>query len=73
VEGIHVPERLADDLRARARVASANNGSLDLMFASREVANRAVDLLRSNGCEIETVLRSRSTLEEIFMKAVEEK
>jgi ABC-2 type transport system ATP-binding protein len=73
VEGIHVPERLADDLRARARVASANNGSLDLMFASREEANRAVDLLRSNGCEIETVLRSRSTLEEIFMKAVEEK
>ena len=73
VEGMHVPERLADDLRARARSASANNGSLELMFTSREEANSAVDLLRANGCEIESVLRSRSTLEEIFMKAVQEK
>src|SRR5258708_10024536 len=72
VEALHVPERLADDLRARARAASANNGSLELMFASREEANGAVDLLRSNGCEIETVLRSRSTLAETFIKAVAE-
>jgi ABC-2 type transport system ATP-binding protein len=73
VEGIHVPERLADDLRARARTASANNGSLELLFSTREEANSAVDLLRSNGCEIETVLRSRSTLEDVFMQAVEGK
>ena len=73
VEGIHVPERLADDLRTRARSMSANNGSLELLFQTREEANSAVDLLRANGCEIESVLRSRSTLEEIFMKAVQEK
>jgi ABC-2 type transport system ATP-binding protein len=71
LEGLHVPEALETDLRSRARSFSANNGSLQLLFATREEANNAVDLLRSNGCEIESLGRTRSTLEEVFMKTVD--
>ena len=71
VEGIHVPEALETELRARARSFAANNGSLQLLFTSRAEANEALDLLRSNGCEIESLARTRSTLEEVFMKTVE--
>ncbi len=71
IEGLHVPERLETELRARARSFAANNGSLALLFATREEANQAVDLLRAGGCEIESLARSRSTLEEVFMKTVE--
>jgi ABC-2 type transport system ATP-binding protein len=71
IEGIHAPEQLETELRARARSFAANNGSLQLLFGTREEANQAVDLLRANGCEIESLARSRSTLEEVFMKTVE--
>lgn len=71
VEGIEVPEGIASQLRTNARAVSANNGSLQLLYATREEANRAVDLLRTNGCEIEAFTRSRSTLEEVFMKTVD--
>jgi hypothetical protein len=71
IEGIHVPESLETELRARARSFTSNNGSLQLLFATRGDANQAVDLLRSNGCEIESLARTRSTLEEVFMKTVE--
>ena len=55
VEGLQVPERLEIELRARARSFVLNNGSLQLLFATREEANQAIDLLRANGCEIETL------------------
>jgi hypothetical protein len=42
-----------------------------LLFANRGDANQAVDLLRSSGCEIESLGRTRSTLEEVFMKTVD--
>jgi ABC-2 type transport system ATP-binding protein len=74
IEGIRIPEipeLLETDLRTRARAFTSNNGSLQLLFASRGEANQAIDLLRSNGCEIESVARTRSTLEEVFMKTVE--
>ncbi len=71
VESAGVPETLETELRAKARSFAANNGSLSLLFGTREEANRAVDSLRANGCEIESFGRSRSTLEEVFMKTVE--
>ena len=70
-EGRGVPERLETELRARAKAVAANNGSLQLLFATREQANQAIDLLRADGCEIESFARTRSTLEEVFMKTVE--
>jgi ABC-2 type transport system ATP-binding protein len=71
VEGLNVPERIHSELAAQARSAASANGTLQLMFASREEANSALDLLRANGCEIESLARTRSTLEEVFMKTVE--
>jgi ABC-2 type transport system ATP-binding protein len=71
VEGYQVPEGIANELRLRARAFSSNNGSLRLLYATRGDANQAVDLMRSNGCEIESLGRTRSTLEEVFMKTVE--
>jgi hypothetical protein len=68
---MHVPESLETELRARARSFAANNGSLQLLFGTREEANQAVDLLRANGCEIESLGRTKSTLEDVFMKTVE--
>jgi ABC-2 type transport system ATP-binding protein len=71
IEGLHVPEALETELRAKARSFAANNGSLQLMFATRVEANQAMDLLRSKGCEIESMGRTKSTLEEVFMKTVD--
>ncbi|HXE64131.1 MAG TPA: ABC transporter ATP-binding protein [Bryobacteraceae bacterium] len=71
VEGMHVPEGVAKELRTRARSFTSDNGSLRLLFATRGDANQAVDLMRSSGCEIESLGRTRSTLEEVFMKTVE--
>jgi ABC-2 type transport system ATP-binding protein len=65
------PEMLETELRSRARMASAVNGTLSLLFATREQANEALDLARANRCEVETFGRTRSTLEEVFMKTVE--
>jgi ABC-2 type transport system ATP-binding protein len=71
VESAGVPEMAETELRRKARSYAAENGSLTLLYATREEANQAVDLLRANGCEIEALARSRSTLEEVFMRTVE--
>ena len=71
VEAENVPEQLRTELRTSARNMSSVNGTLKLMFATREEANGALDLLRANRCEIEAFARTRSTLEEVFMKTVE--
>lgn len=65
------PEALENDLRARAASASSVNGMLQLLFTTRQEANQALDLARASGCEVETFGRTRSTLEEVFMKTVE--
>ena len=65
------PETLETELRARARAATAVNGTLSLLFATREEANHALDEARAAKCEVETFGRTRSTLEEVFMKTVE--
>jgi ABC-2 type transport system ATP-binding protein len=66
------PDNLVTELGARARAVAQNNGMLQLVFATREEANRALDLARSHQCEVETFGRTRSTLEEVFMKTVED-
>ncbi len=72
VEAENVPERLQQDLRSRARAAAERNGNIEFIFASREEANQAVDLLRAEHCAIEAVARTNSTLEDIFVKVVNE-
>ncbi|MES1261976.1 MAG: ABC transporter ATP-binding protein [Acidobacteriota bacterium] len=71
VEALGVPELLETELRGRARSFQSNDGMLQLMFANREEANAAVDLLRAGHCELEALARTRSTLEDVFMTTVE--
>jgi ABC-2 type transport system ATP-binding protein len=70
VEAENVPEKLASELRARAKNVAQNNGSLAVLFDNREDANQAIDLLRTEQCPIERLGRVNSTLEDVFMRTV---
>jgi ABC-2 type transport system ATP-binding protein len=72
VETASVPERLAQELRTTASAVSQRNGNIEFLFGSREEANRALDLLRAESCEIESLARTASTLEDVFVKVVHE-
>jgi ABC-2 type transport system ATP-binding protein len=72
VEAEQVPDRLQDELRAKARAVAQRNGNVEFVFGSRDDANQAVDRLRSEHCAIETVARTTSTLEEVFVKVIHE-
>jgi ABC-2 type transport system ATP-binding protein len=71
LEAEMLPERLQTELSALALTASARDGSVEFIFATREAANRAIDLLRAERCDVEGLVRIQSTLEEVFMKTVE--
>jgi hypothetical protein len=66
----HVPERLIDSLSSSAAISN-NDGLTTFQFADRGVLNVAVDTLRAEHCEIESIIPTASTLEEIFIKTVE--
>ena len=70
VEATAVPERLVEALRADAARVSARDGSAEFVFPGREQVNRAVDLLRAEHCEIESIHRVGSTLEDVFLRTV---
>jgi len=72
VEAASVPEKVQNALRARARTIAQKNGNIEFVFADRDEVNQAVDLLRSEHCEIEAVARASSTLEEVFVKVIHE-
>jgi ABC-2 type transport system ATP-binding protein len=67
------PEALQQELRAKATSMAARDGLVDFQFATRELANEAMDLVRAGRCEIEALLPTTSTLEEIFVRTVEKK
>ncbi|MBI3665870.1 MAG: ABC transporter ATP-binding protein [Acidobacteria bacterium] len=67
-----VSEAARERLREKATTVAANNGFIDFQFADRESANQAIDLLREAGSQIESVARVRSTLEDVFVKTVEQ-
>jgi ABC-2 type transport system ATP-binding protein len=46
------PEALVDALRAKATSVAARNGMVDFQFATRQMANEAVDMLRAQQCEL---------------------
>jgi ABC-2 type transport system ATP-binding protein len=64
------PEALTAELKARATSMSVRDGFMDFQFPSRESANGAVDLLRSEHCEIEALAPTTSTLEDVFVRTV---
>src|SRR5437899_249333 len=71
VEAEKAPERLVEQLRLDATAFASQNGHVEFHFSSREGANRAVDLLRAEKCEIEAMARTRSTLEEVFIRTID--
>lgn len=66
-----VPEILRNELLAKASSSAARNGFVEFQFPTRELANEALDLLRAQHCAIESLVPTTSTLEEVFVKAVE--
>lgn len=67
----HAPQNLLDQLRTQASSMAARNGLVDFQFPSRELANQAVDLVRAERCELEALAPTTSTLEDVFVRAVE--
>ena len=65
------PDNLADCLRAQATSTAVRDGLTDFQFATRELANQAVDLLRAQHCEIEALTPTTSTLEDVFVRTVQ--
>ena len=72
VSSSDAPEAAVSELRARAAATVSDNGLFRFEFPDREGANRAVDTLRRHGAEVEELRRKRSTLEDVFLDAVEE-
>jgi ABC-2 type transport system ATP-binding protein len=64
------PEGVVEALRAKATSVASRNGFVDFQFATRQLANEAVDLLRAERCEIESLAPTTSTLEEVFVRTV---
>lgn len=71
LKAAQVPERVYDELRMRATAAGTQDGLSDFHFSTREQVNHALDLLRAQNCEIEAIIPTTSTLEEVFIKTVE--
>jgi len=67
-----VGEAARDRLRVMALSVAGQNGTVDFAFASREAAKRAIDVLREAGSEIESVRHEQSTLEDVFVRAVQD-
>jgi len=67
-----VNEGVKEQVREMAAKVTGQNGTVDFAFASREAANRAIDLLRAAGSEIESVRHEASTLEDVFVRVVQE-
>jgi ABC-2 type transport system ATP-binding protein len=67
----HAPDALADQLRTTATAVESKNGLSDFRFSSREAANAALDLARAERCEIESLVPTTNTLEEVFLRTVE--
>jgi ABC-2 type transport system ATP-binding protein len=66
-----VPDGLRDRLAQLAASFDSRNGLVDLHFVDREQVNSAIDLLRAERCLIESIVPTTSTLEDVFVKAVE--
>jgi ABC-2 type transport system ATP-binding protein len=66
-----IPAALRTELACRAAGSRVTAEGVEFTFLTREEANRAVDLLRAQQCEIESFIPTTSTLEEVFVKTVE--
>lgn len=67
----NLAERLREDLTARAAAVAERDGMIELQFGVRAEVNQAIDLLRGEQVEIESLLPTASTLEDVFMASVQ--
>lgn len=65
-----VPERLRDELQGSASTVSERDGLVQFQFPSREAMNAAIDRLRSAEAQIESIVPTTSTLEDVFVSVV---
>ena len=65
-----LPELLESELRDSATAVLERDGQRQFLFPDRGAANRAIDLLRSQQIEVESVQRVTSTLEEVFVRTI---
>jgi ABC-2 type transport system ATP-binding protein len=65
------PDNLVNELRSKAASMIAKDGLVDFQFATRELVNEALDLVRTQHCEVEALVPTTSTLEEVFVRTVE--
>jgi ABC-2 type transport system ATP-binding protein len=69
----HVSDNLAAELKSRAKGVVSNNGTLQFLYNTREEANKAFDTVRAANCEVTAMTKASSTLEEVFIRTVEQK
>jgi ABC-2 type transport system ATP-binding protein len=68
----NVPDSLqAELMKTAVSLPAPANGAFTARFGTREAANQAIDRLRLAHCEIETLVASSSTLEEVFLATIE--
>ena len=65
-------EGALNELREKAASIASNNGMAHLHFSDGDALNEGIDILRRHGSQIEEVRRQRSTLEDVFMRTIEE-
>jgi ABC-2 type transport system ATP-binding protein len=65
------PDAVVEELRGKASSVASRNGFMDFQFATRELANEAVDLLRAQRCQLEALAPTTSTLEDVFVRTVQ--
>jgi len=68
----NVPEQLVEALSRNASATVSRDGLFEFQFPAREAANEAIDKLRAERCAVESVLPTTSTLEDVFMRTVNE-
>jgi ABC-2 type transport system ATP-binding protein len=67
ITAIHVTETLRDELSAPTTSIQLTRDGLELMVATAEQANRAIDQLRAAGAMIHSVIPASNSLEELFI------
>lgn len=67
-----VPPALASALASQAMTSKIDLTIAEYLFSTSEQANAAIDQLRLAGCLIDSLVESRSTLEDVFIDTVQQ-
>lgn len=65
-----IPEQVRTEMTGKSASVSQRDGVLDFQFGDRSTVNAAIDLLRSQQLEVESLVPTSSTLEDVFIRSV---